>query len=238
MWIERFVRTRDTLSPHLAHRPLQLSVRLLHARRDMRFSEVMPLGSIAGFQMDSVVPVSEMKLRIESELGHLEPVGRDGHNPDNTLGAFGRKQLAAGRSHTCLLKTNSRVVCWGVDSSGALLLTGNGVGAFAQVVTGLDSCATKRGGALADAASSPSASIPDSHKMRRALSGWGLVQMVHCTSPHPDSHSTPRIRLYQTSGLTATILWARIVSLSSHCMPAPPTITGTRNAKSMSIGSM
>ncbi len=143
MWIERFVRTRDTLSPHLAHRPLQLSVRLLHARWDMRFIEVMPLGSIAGFQMDSVVPVSEMKLRIESELGHLEPVDWDGHIPDNTLGAFGRKQLAAGQSHTCLLNTNRGVVCWGVDSSGVSLLTGNGVGAFAQVVTGLDSCATK-----------------------------------------------------------------------------------------------
>ena len=36
---------------------------------DMRFIEVMPLGSIADFQMDSVVPVAEMKLRIESALG-------------------------------------------------------------------------------------------------------------------------------------------------------------------------
>ena len=33
---------------------------------NMRFIEMMPLGSIADFQIDSVVPVAEMKLRIES----------------------------------------------------------------------------------------------------------------------------------------------------------------------------
>jgi GTP 3',8-cyclase len=48
---------------------------------DMRFIEVMPLGSIADFQLDSVVPVAEMKLRIESALGKLEPIDWDGHNP-------------------------------------------------------------------------------------------------------------------------------------------------------------
>src|SRR5574341_63916 len=47
---------------------------------DMRFIEVMPIGSIADFQMDSVVPVSEMKLKIESALGALGPVEWDGHN--------------------------------------------------------------------------------------------------------------------------------------------------------------
>ncbi len=48
---------------------------------DMRFIEVMPLGSIADFQIDSVVPVAEMKLRIESALGPLETLEWDGHNP-------------------------------------------------------------------------------------------------------------------------------------------------------------
>ena len=48
---------------------------------DMRFIEVMPLGSIADFQIDSVVPVAEMRMRIESALGKLEPVDWDGHNP-------------------------------------------------------------------------------------------------------------------------------------------------------------
>lgn len=48
---------------------------------DMRFIEIMPLGSIADFQVDSVVPVAEMKARIESALGPLSPVNWDGHNP-------------------------------------------------------------------------------------------------------------------------------------------------------------
>ncbi|MCL4489510.1 MAG: GTP 3',8-cyclase MoaA [Chloroflexi bacterium] len=48
---------------------------------DMRFIEVMPLGTIADFQVDSVVPVDEMKLRIESALGPLEPMDWNGHNP-------------------------------------------------------------------------------------------------------------------------------------------------------------
>ncbi len=48
---------------------------------DMRFIEMMPLGSISDFQMSSVVPVAEMRQRVESELGPLEPVPWDGHNP-------------------------------------------------------------------------------------------------------------------------------------------------------------
>ncbi len=48
---------------------------------DMRFIELMPVGSIADFQLDSVVPVDEMKLRIESALGPLESIEWDGHNP-------------------------------------------------------------------------------------------------------------------------------------------------------------
>lgn len=48
---------------------------------DMRFIEVMPLGSIAEFQTESVVPVAEMRLRIESAFGPLVPVDWDGHNP-------------------------------------------------------------------------------------------------------------------------------------------------------------
>jgi cyclic pyranopterin phosphate synthase len=48
---------------------------------DMRFIEVMPLGSISDFQMNSVVSVAEMRVRIESALGPLTPVNWDGHNP-------------------------------------------------------------------------------------------------------------------------------------------------------------
>jgi len=48
---------------------------------DMRFIEVMPLGSIADFQLESVVPVAEMKSRIERACGSLVPVEWDGRNP-------------------------------------------------------------------------------------------------------------------------------------------------------------
>ncbi len=48
---------------------------------DMRFIEVMPVGSIADFQMNSLVTVEEMKQRIEAELGTLEPLSWNGHSP-------------------------------------------------------------------------------------------------------------------------------------------------------------
>ncbi len=48
---------------------------------DIRFIEVMPLGPIADFQLNSLVPVSEMKERIERELGRLEPLEWSGHSP-------------------------------------------------------------------------------------------------------------------------------------------------------------
>jgi GTP 3',8-cyclase len=48
---------------------------------DMRFIEVMPLGSIANFQIESVVSAAEMKMRVEAAMGVLEPLDWDGHNP-------------------------------------------------------------------------------------------------------------------------------------------------------------
>ncbi len=48
---------------------------------DIRFIEVMPIGSIADFQLNSLVPVAEMKRRIEQELGPLEPLEWSGHSP-------------------------------------------------------------------------------------------------------------------------------------------------------------
>ncbi|HEX9076797.1 MAG TPA: GTP 3',8-cyclase MoaA [Anaerolineae bacterium] len=48
---------------------------------DMRFIEVMPLGPIAEFQMNSLVTVNEMKRRIEAELGPLEGLEWSGHSP-------------------------------------------------------------------------------------------------------------------------------------------------------------
>ncbi len=92
---------------------------------DLRFIEVMPLGSIAEFQRDSVVTAEEMKLRIETALGSLEPLEWDGHNParpyrlkdgQGTLGFISsvsapfcagcdRMRLTSdGRLHLCLLR--------------------------------------------------------------------------------------------------------------------------------------
>ncbi|HZQ06810.1 MAG TPA: GTP 3',8-cyclase MoaA [Anaerolineae bacterium] len=48
---------------------------------DMRFIEMMPLGSISDFQIESVVTADEMKARIEDVFGPLEPLDWDGHNP-------------------------------------------------------------------------------------------------------------------------------------------------------------
>lgn len=58
----------------------QLARLTLEHRWDMRFIEVMPVGSIADFQMDKLVTVAEMKQRIEAELG-LEELDWNGHSP-------------------------------------------------------------------------------------------------------------------------------------------------------------
>ena len=49
---------------------------------EIRFIELMPLGSVATFQQDQVVPSAETRQRIEAELGPLtlEP-GHNGHDP-------------------------------------------------------------------------------------------------------------------------------------------------------------
>jgi cyclic pyranopterin phosphate synthase len=49
---------------------------------EIRFIELMPLGSVADFQQSQVVPVAETRQRIEAELGPLtlEP-GHNGHDP-------------------------------------------------------------------------------------------------------------------------------------------------------------
>ncbi len=62
---------------------------------DIRFIEVMPLGAVADFQMHSLVPVAEMRQRIEAELGALEPLEWSGHSPfrpyrlPNAMGTIG-----------------------------------------------------------------------------------------------------------------------------------------------------
>jgi GTP 3',8-cyclase len=49
---------------------------------EVRFIELMPLGSVADFQEHQVVPSAETKARIEAALGPLEVVpGHNGHDP-------------------------------------------------------------------------------------------------------------------------------------------------------------
>ena len=76
---------------------------------DMRFIEIMPLGSIAEFQVDSVVPVAEMKLRIESALGALEAVDWDGHNPARPY------RLRGGRGTLGFISSVTEPFCAGCD---------------------------------------------------------------------------------------------------------------------------
>lgn len=62
----------------------------------VRFIELMPLGSVAEFQQEQVVPSAETRARIEAALGPLMPVpGHNGHDPArpfrlaNALGQIG-----------------------------------------------------------------------------------------------------------------------------------------------------
>lgn len=48
---------------------------------DMRFIEMMPLGSISHFQVESIVTADEMKARVEDALGELVPLDWNGHDP-------------------------------------------------------------------------------------------------------------------------------------------------------------
>ena len=61
---------------------------------EIRFIELMPLGSVATFQQDQVVPSAETRQRIEAELGPLTlESGHNGHDPAKhyrLAGALGR----------------------------------------------------------------------------------------------------------------------------------------------------
>lgn len=76
---------------------------------DMRFIELMPLGSIADFQMDSVVPVAEMKARIEDSLGPIEHVDWDGHNPARPY------RLSGGKGTIGFISSVTEPFCEGCD---------------------------------------------------------------------------------------------------------------------------
>ncbi len=76
---------------------------------DMRFIEVMPLGSIADFQMDSLVPVEEMIMRIESAFGPLEPIDWNGHDPARPY------RLRGGKGTLGFISSVSAPFCEGCD---------------------------------------------------------------------------------------------------------------------------
>jgi cyclic pyranopterin phosphate synthase len=76
---------------------------------EFRFIEVMPLGSISEFQMDTVVTADEMKLRIEMALGTLVPLEWDGHNPARLY------RLANGKGTLGFISSVSAPFCAGCD---------------------------------------------------------------------------------------------------------------------------
>jgi len=76
---------------------------------DMRFIELMPVGSIADFQMNAVVPVTEMQARIEAALGALEPMDWDGHNPARPY------RLRGGRGTIGFISSVTAPFCAGCD---------------------------------------------------------------------------------------------------------------------------
>ncbi len=76
---------------------------------DMRFIEMMPLGSIADFQIESVVTADEMKARIEDVFGPLEPLDWDGHNPARPY------RLRGGQGTLGFISSVSAPFCEGCD---------------------------------------------------------------------------------------------------------------------------
>ena len=51
---------------------------------DVRFIEMMPFGSVAGFQTSAYVPTAETIARIEAVLGPLRPIDTSGYDPART----------------------------------------------------------------------------------------------------------------------------------------------------------
>jgi len=57
----------------------------------VRFIEMMPFGSVAGFQTNAYVPSQETKTRIEASLGALTPLDVSGYDPARTYRADGAR---------------------------------------------------------------------------------------------------------------------------------------------------
>jgi cyclic pyranopterin phosphate synthase len=57
----------------------------------VRFIEMMPFGSVAGFQTNAYVPSQETQARIEASLGPLTPLDVSGYDPARTYRADGAR---------------------------------------------------------------------------------------------------------------------------------------------------
>ncbi|MBI4673145.1 MAG: GTP 3',8-cyclase MoaA [Chloroflexi bacterium] len=76
---------------------------------DMRFIEMMPLGSIADFQIDSIVTAEEMKARVAAAFGELIPLQWNGHDPARPY------RLPGGQGTLGFISSVSAPFCEGCD---------------------------------------------------------------------------------------------------------------------------
>jgi GTP 3',8-cyclase len=83
----------------------------------VRFIEMMPFGSVAGFQTSAYVPSKESMARIEAALGPLEPIDTSGYDPARTY------RLARARGELGFISSVSQPFC---AQCGRLRLTAEG----------------------------------------------------------------------------------------------------------------
>lgn len=76
---------------------------------EMRFIEMMPLGSIADFQVESIITADEMKARIQDACGELVPLDWNGHDPARPY------RLQGGQGTLGFISSVSAPFCEGCD---------------------------------------------------------------------------------------------------------------------------
>ena len=76
---------------------------------DMRFIEMMPLGSISDFQVESIVTAEEMKARVQDAFGELVPLEWNGHDPARPY------KLQGGQGTLGFISSVSAPFCEGCD---------------------------------------------------------------------------------------------------------------------------
>jgi len=76
---------------------------------DMRFIEMMPLGSISNFQVESIVTADEMKARVQDAFGELIPLDWNGHDPARPY------RLPGGQGTLGFISSVSAPFCEGCD---------------------------------------------------------------------------------------------------------------------------